>query len=156
MLISPPASRVRTSLTLLFWFVLLALAAERAGYAGAYDARASLGSVAAQLALASPAVAYLGALWKLRSLADRVAEGEGFAKAGANALRWSGVLLMLGAALALLVIPLLSRWTALGRARQIDLDVSTLIIGAIGLALLLIARLLDQARAVQSELNEFF
>jgi hypothetical protein len=150
------SQRARTLLTAIFIMGGFALVAERAGYAGAYRGTATAQSIGIQLLLAAPTLAYLGALWQFRALANRVARGEGFAVPAALALRRAGLLLGGGAFLSLLAVGPLHRAAGVPYARLIDLDVSTLIIGAIGLALFLVARLIDRARAVQSELDEIF
>lgn len=150
------AQRIRAVLTAILIVGVLALVAERAGYAGVYGGSANLRSIGFQLLLAIPATAYLGALWQFRTLAQRVARGEGFTAAAARALRRAGALLAGGALLSLFALAPVHRVAGVPYPRLIDLDVSTMIIGAVGLALFLIAGLLDHARAVQNELDEIF
>lgn len=140
--------RIRGLLTALFWLVLLILVAERASYAGVFQGRATGGAVAGQILLAVPAGFYLAALWQFRAVAEIAGTDQPFAIEAARRLRWAGRLLVIGAISALLAAQM--------TARLIELDISTLIIAAIGCALALVAGLLDQARAVQDELDEIF
>jgi hypothetical protein len=152
----PTGARIRVALTTLSVLALGVLLAERAGYAGLYEGKATSGGIAAQLALAVPSLFYLGALWQLRMVAARTSAGEPFAAAVATGLRRAGVMLVTGAALTLFAVPVLHRMFELAVPRLIEADVSTLIVGAIGIAMFLIARLIDRARAVQGELDAIF
>lgn len=149
---SPSARRLRAVLTIVFAVAAVALLAERAGYAGLYRGELTATASVRQLGLALPSLLDLAALWQLRMLMAHVAGGRPFAVAAAQALQRAGLLLIAGSSAGLLIACL-----AGGSAgRLIEADVSTLIIAAIGLALLLVARLFDQARAIKEELDEIF
>jgi len=155
------AARLRAALTVLIVFLGFALAAERLGYAGLYRGPAvSLAglapAIAGQLVLAAPAALYLAALWQLRQVAAAVAQGAVFGVAVVQALRRVGVCLIGGATLSLIAMPILHRVLGQAYPRLIDFDVATLVIGGIGIGLVFLARLIDRAGAVQSELDDIF
>lgn len=150
------ASALRRALTILFAGAAIALIAERLGYAGVYAGSADTAAIGAQALLAIPAAVQLTALWQLRQMAAEAAAGSPFAAAAARGLRRAGLLLIVAALLTLFAAPTLHRLVGEARPRMIDFDMTTIITGAIGAALALLARLLDQARAVQSELDEIF
>lgn len=153
------AARLRVILSGLVLFLALALLAERLGYAGAYRGtqpyRDLLAALPRQCVFAAPAAAYLAALWQLRQVTAMVARGAAFGVAIVRALRRVGLWLIGGAALSL-AMPLLHRLLGEVYQRLIDFDVATLTIGGIGLGLVFLARLVDRAGAVQSELDEIF
>jgi hypothetical protein len=149
------ATRLRGILTALVAFLVAALVAERLGYAGLYRGIATPAGLARQMLFASPAAAYLIALWQLRHVAAAVAEGAAFGSAAVRGLRRVGLSLIAGAILAL-AMPALHRLLGQDYVRLIDFDVATLVIAGIGLGLVFLARLLDRAGAVQAELDEIF
>lgn len=155
------AARLRTLLTMLVIMLALVLAAERAAYAGLFRSHGvAPGELAIallfQLVLAAPAALYLAALWQLRQAAAAAARGTTFGPAVVHSLRRVGYCLIVGAALALLGMPLLHRITGAERTRLIDYDVATLIIAGIGLGLVFLARLVRRAAAVEAELEQIF
>lgn len=150
------ATQLRRALTILFASAATALVAERLGYAGVYAGTADAAAVGKQALLAIPGAVQLAALWQLRRMAVEAAAGSPFAAAAARGLRRAGVLLIVAALLTLFAAPALHGLLDEARPRLIDFDMTTIITGAIGAALALVARLLDQARAVQSELDEIF
>ena len=86
-----------------------------------------------------PGLGYLWALWAVqRALAD-LAAGRLFHPTVARAMRQIGIGVLSGALLSVFALTNLSRWIALG---------------VVGAALVLLARLVDQARALQAELDE--
>jgi hypothetical protein len=159
----PPASALRAAalrLSMYLSFLQIGLAlllvTERLGYAGAYGAGLQPVELARQLLFASPAIAYLVALWRLSEALGKIGKGTPFNAAAARALRRVGLSLVGGA-----ILTLLMPWVHLlaGGAsypRLIDFDVATLVIGAIGLALIFLARLVEHAGVVQAELDEMF
>ena len=153
------AARLRATLSGLVLFLAFALVAERLGYAGAYQGTVPAGELLAALArqcvFAAPATAYLAALWQLRQVAANVACGAAFGAAIVRALRRVGFWLIVGAALSM-AMPLLHRVLGDAYQRLFDFDIATLTIGGIGLGLAFMARLVNRAGAVQSELDEIF
>jgi hypothetical protein len=153
------AARLRSVLSALVLFLALALLVERLGYAWMYRGTAPpaglLAALARQCVFATPAAAYLLALWQLRQVAALVASGAPFEAAIVRALRRLGFCLIGGAALSL-AMPTLHHLLGQAYPRLIEMDVATLTIGGIGLGLTFLARLVDRAGAVQSELDEIF
>jgi hypothetical protein len=133
------------------------LIAERLGYAGAYrPGQFNLREFAVQLALSLPAFMNLAALWFLRSAVASAAAGEPFGRLVVSAFRRVGALLAASALTALLIAPLLARLAGEQMPRLIDADISTLVLGTLGLGLLFVGTLIDRAGAAQRELEEFF
>jgi hypothetical protein len=161
---SAPSIRVRRvllALSLLLGGLTVVLIAERLGYAGLYrpggladpDVARRL---AVQLVLSLPSFVYLASLWELRRAVRAVASETPFAAAVGRGLRRVGYCLIGGAALTLGGLPTASRLLGQPYPRLIDFDVTTLVVGGIGLGFILVARLVEQARAAQAELNEMF
>lgn len=113
-----------------------------------------------RLALAAvaavPDALYLAALWWVRRALVELAQGRLFARVVSQALRRVGLLMLASAVLIVFVLP--SVFTALGQppGYRIAYDMSQMASGAVGLALGLVSRLLQQAAAIQSELDEIF
>jgi hypothetical protein len=128
-----------------------ALAVSRQGV----DA-ATLRGIGMPLIEITPDIAYLVALQSIRAALASFARGEFFAPLVTRMLARVGALLALGAFAATFVVPLVER--ALGRSPGywIAFDVSGLVLGAIGLALIVIARVLQRASAIESELAGIF
>ena len=101
-----------------------------------------------------PGAGYLWALWAVqRALAD-LAEGRLFHATVARALRHIGFGVLVGALLNVFAVTNLSRWIAGGHGSYLYFDLSSIVLGVVGAALVLLARLVDQARALQAELDE--
>jgi hypothetical protein len=153
------ATRLRRLLTAFVAATAVLLVLERLGYAGAYRG-GSLSGVAArageQFVYALPGFLYLLALWQLRQAVAAVAEGALFGPAVVAAVKRVGALIIAGAAASILLMPALHRLFGDAYPRLIDYDVATLILAAIGAALTFIARLIERAAAVQSELDQIF
>lgn len=159
-LLAPPsltlwAARLRQCLTATFLLLLVAIIAERAGYSGAYRGAASAASMTREAALALPSLLYVAGLWQLRQ-AVAVVGSTPFAEAAVLGVSRLGWCLVAGSTLSLVAMPLLHRLSAASYPRLLDLDVSTLVIGAVGAGLVLLARLLAHAASLQSELDAYF
>lgn len=143
-------------LTFIFWLVAAALLLERLGYAGVYRGTATPRALFGQFVLSVPAILYLAAVWQLRVALAAVATGNPFGDAVVSAMRRVGALLVVAALASILVVPIVSR--ALGQpvSRLIDLDVASFTIGAVGLGLWTLARVVRHAAAQDRELKEFF
>ena len=101
-----------------------------------------------------PGLGYLWALWAVqRALAD-LAAGRMFHAAVAHAMRHIGIGVLAGALLNVFAVTNLSRWIAGGQGGYLYFDLSGIVLGVVGAALVLLARLVDQARALQAELDE--
>lgn len=101
-----------------------------------------------------PGLGYLWALWVVqRALAD-LAAGRLFHATLSQALRRIGIGVLTGALLSVFAITNLSRWIEGGQGGYAYFDLSGIVLGVVGAALVLLARVIDQARAVQAELDE--
>lgn len=150
------ATRLRRFLTFATCFLAIVLIAERLGYSGAYGPGLDPRKLAAQLALSLPAIINLAALWFLRTAVAAAANGEPFGRVVVSAFRRVGALLAAGAFTAILVVPILARLIGEPVERLIDADISTLVLGTLGLGLLFVGTLIDRAGTTQRELEEFF
>ena len=101
-----------------------------------------------------PGLGYLWALWAVqRALAD-LADGRLFHPTVARAMRHIGIGVLVGALLNVFAVTNVSRWIAGGHGGYLYFDLSGIVLGVVGAALVLLARLVDQARALQAELDE--
>jgi len=110
-----------------------------------------------------PSIFYLYALWAIRSAFRDFAVGGVFGPAIAEGCARAGLALAIGATLSAVGIPNLMRLIRGGSGSILHLDVAYLAVGVVGLALLLLGRLLRraadlqrEAAALRSELSEFF
>lgn len=155
------AARMRRWLTLMLGVAALLLLTERLGYAGAYRAvppafPALASAFARQIVFATPAILYLVALWQLRRAAASAARGAPFAPLAAAAVLRVGWLLIGGALTAILLMPPAHRLLGEHYPRLIDYDLANIILAALGLGLIFIARLIRRAATVQGELDQMF
>lgn len=90
-----------------------------------------------------------------RALAE-FARGELFAPTITRLLDRVGTLLATGAFLGVFVVPALQRALGVGPGYWIAFDVSGLVLGALGLSLTVIARVLGRAAVLQAELDKIF
>lgn len=101
-----------------------------------------------------PGLGYLWALWAVqRALAD-LAAGRLFHATVARAMRHIGLGVLAGALLNVFAVTNLSRWIVGGQGSYMYFDLSGIVLGVVGAALVLLAKLVDQARALQDELDE--
>ncbi|MDQ3038394.1 MAG: DUF2975 domain-containing protein [Pseudomonadota bacterium] len=101
-----------------------------------------------------PALGYLWALWAVqRALAD-LAGGRMFHPTVARAMRHIGIGVLTGALLNVFVVINLSRMLRGGHGSYLNFDLSGIVLGVVGTALILLANLIDQARELQAELDE--
>jgi Protein of unknown function (DUF2975) len=151
------AVTLRRLLTATTIVLLTILVLERLGYAGAYRRGGfDAAQLPAQLLLSLPALMNLAALWCLRGAVAAAAGGEPFGRMAAAAFRRVGALLAASAVTALLIVPALARPLGLAPQRLIDADISTLVLGAIGLGMLFVGKLIARAGAAERELEAFF
>lgn len=110
----------------------------------------------------APAAFYLWALWAIRRALGDVAAGRYFHPALARSLRDVGIGLGAGGATSAVIQPNLMRLMSdAGWGRQIfasygHFDVAYAAVGAVGLALVLLSRVLHRAAEIQAELDEIF
>jgi len=150
------SARSRRFLTLLAVVLAGLFVLERFGLvatqlAGGADAWRRL---AVQAVAVSPEVFWLAALWWVRQALAAFARGDIFAPTVARMLERVGATLAAGALAATFVVPPLQRALGADPGYWIAFDVAGVVLGALGLALAVIARVLRRAAAVQAELDE--
>jgi hypothetical protein len=136
------------ALLALMYFVAPAILAVRGDYRGTTPDW--LGA----LAWGSPALFYLYAVWSLGQAMGRLAKGDLIQPTLARALRRVGLALGIGGMLSVFGVTNLVRILQGGHGGWLHFDVSSMTLGMIGGALFLLGRVLDQATAVQAELDE--
>lgn len=116
------------------------------------------GDVATQAMLLAvrllPGVGYLWALWAVQRALGELASGAMFHPAVARAMRHIGIGVLAGALFNVFAVTNLSRWISGGHGGYAYFDLSGIVLGVVGAALVLLARVVDQARAMQAELDE--
>lgn len=151
------ASLLAFALTVTTVSLLSILVLERLAYAGAFrSSSVTARVVAAQLALSAPSLINLAAVWQLRRAVNEIARGELFGLTVVRAFKRVGLLLAVGAACSILLMPAFARALGYATQRLIDADLSTLILGALGLALMFVGGLVERAASTKRELEEFF
>lgn len=105
---------------------------------------------------AIPEAIHLAALWWARRALMELADGRLFTEVVVRALQRVGALLLIGSAMAVVLVPSLSAWLGSPPGYLVAYDVSQVVIGALGLVLGLIGRLLQQASAIEAELEGIF
>lgn len=147
---------LRIATLVVFWglFLLLALGAGGLPW---FPSRAD-GDLGTRLLLMLvrllPGLGYLWALWAVqRALGDLVA-GRLFHATLARALRHVGIGVLAGALLSVFAVINLSRWILGGHGSVLYFDLSGIVLGVVGAALVLLAQVIDRARALQAELDE--
>ncbi len=119
-------------------------------------ARTGMRQTLSMLVSGLPALGYLWALWAVqRALAD-LAGGRMFHPTVARAMRQIGIGVLVGALLNVFLVTNLSRMIVGGQGGYLYFDLSGIVLGVVGAALILLARLVDQARELQAELDEIF
>ncbi len=103
-----------------------------------------------------PDIFYLAALWGIRTALAGFARGDFFAPTIAAMLNRVGIWLAAGAVASLFVAPLIMRMLGNGPGYWIAFDVSGIVLGAVGLSLTVVSRVLTRAGALQTELDEMF
>lgn len=117
--------------------------------AGGWGSRAMLSVVRFM-----PGLGYLWALWAVQRALGDLAAGRLFHPTVARAMRHIGIGVLVGALLNVFAVTNLSRWIVGGSGSYLYFDLSGIVLGVVGAALVLLARLIDQARALQAELDE--
>ena len=101
-----------------------------------------------------PGALYLWGLWAVRRALGELAQGRLFAVAVARAMRQIGWAVMAGAMFNLFAVTNLARLIRHGRGGYAYFDLSGIMLVIVGAALVLLARLVEQARRMQAELDE--
>jgi hypothetical protein len=102
----------------------------------------------------APALGYLWALWAVQRALGELAAGQLVHPTVARAMRHMGIGVLSGALFSVFAVTNLSRWIGGGRGGYAYFDLSGIVLGVVGAALVLMARLVDQARALQAELDD--
>jgi hypothetical protein len=103
---------------------------------------------------ALPSFAYLWALWSVQRALGDLADGRIFHPTLARALRHIGAAVLVGSLLRVFGVTNLTRLLIDVRGSYAWFDVSAIVLGVVGAALVLLARVVDEARQVQAELDE--
>jgi hypothetical protein len=148
---------VTLALQLLVFLKLLTLidpAIEAAGSGDWYGFRAALLPVLSRLIEVLPALIYLGGVFAAARIFGRVARGELFSRANSDGLAEVGSSLLWGAAASSLIVPWVKSWLEgeYGYA-GFHLEMETWVIAVIGGAILILGKMMAQARRLQSELD---
>jgi hypothetical protein len=161
------AARLQRWCRALCLFLLAVIVLEIAARAGAF----ALGGLAGEkgtieeagyhrlgldLLFAVPALLQLAALWSVRQSLSDVAAGALFTPALSRLLRQVGLLILLAALCTLVLAPWLHALAAERFPRLIEFDVANLVMAALGLTLMFLARLLARAVDLQRELDDIF
>ena len=109
-----------------------------------------------QLASAAPEAIYLLSLWWIRQALATIGSGDFYAPAISRMLKRVGAMLAAGAFLNVFVVPTVHRILGFPPGYWIAFDLTGMVLGAIGLSLAIVARVLDRARALKAELDEIF
>ena len=115
-----------------------------------------LRAFACQAAAAVPEGLFLLGLWWVRDALTAFARGEWFAMPMTRMLDRVGVVLAVGSAVRIFLVPGACRLLGFDAGHWIAFDAAGMVLGAIGLALKAIAGVLRHASVVQSELDEIF
>lgn len=156
------SASLRTAVTVLFVSLAALVVLERFGWiavegAASPDARHHvMHRLGIELVAALPEVFYLLALWWIRSALSSCAAGEFYAPVLTRMLRRVGACVATGAVLNVAVVPSLDRLLGASPGYWIAFDVTGCVLGAIGLSLIILARVLDRARELQTELDAIF
>ena len=155
------SARFRNGMTILFAVLAVLVTLERLSFPlveiGRYGFNgATLRGLGVSVALAVPHIFYLVALWGIRKALADFANGDFFAPTVAAMLDRVGIWLAAGAVTSVFLVPLAERALGFGPGYFIALDVSGLVLGAVGLSLTLVGRVLTRAAALQTELDEMF
>lgn len=102
-----------------------------------------------------PGLGYLWGLWAVqRALAD-LGSNRMIQATVARAMRHIGLGVLAGALLNIFAVTNLWRWVMGGQGGYLYFDLSAIVLGVVGAALVLLAKVVDRARALQDELDEF-
>jgi hypothetical protein len=159
--IQKSSARLQRVVTILFVVLWVLLLLERFGRLALAIATHGIGpelprQIAYQVVAACPEVFYLMSLWWIREALAKFAQGDLYAPIIPRMLNRVGIMLAAGAFLNVFVVPAVDRALGLGPGYWIAFDVAGLVLGAIGLSLAIVARVLDRARELKAELDEIF
>lgn len=155
------SARMRRFVTVLWTGCLTLVALERFSAAGIRAvasgfAEEPLRAFACQAVAAVPEALFLLGLWWVRDALAAFSRGELFGLPMTRMLDRVGVVLAIGSAMRIFVVPGVCRLLGFDSGHWIAFDAAGLVLGAIGLALKAIAGVLRHASTIQSELDEIF
>lgn len=101
-----------------------------------------------------PAACYLFGVWSIGQALGEIAKGRLLQAALPSALRRVGLALGIGGVANVFVVINLMRLVGADKRSYLNFDVASMTLGMIGGALFLLGRVMDQALAVQAELDE--
>lgn len=108
-----------------------------------------------RLIVALPVAGYLWALWSAQHALGDLAAGRRFQPTVSRAMRHIGAGVLIGALIEVFAQTNLMRLLLGGHGSYLYFDLSAIVLGVVGTAIILLARLIDEARALQVELDEF-
>lgn len=108
------------------------------------------------LVQALPALGYLWALWAVQRALGALAAGRTFTPTVVQAMRQMGIGVLVGALLQVFVVINLLRELLGGHGSYAYFDLSAIVLGVVGAALVMLAGVVDRARVLQAELDEIF
>ncbi len=109
-----------------------------------------------RLVTALPVLGYLWALWSAQHALGELAAGRTFQPTVSRAMRHIGAGVLVGALIQVFVLTNLMRWVLGGSGGYLYFDLSAIVLGVVGAAIMLLAGLVDEARTMQTELDEIF
>ena len=101
-----------------------------------------------------PMLFYAGALWSIRGALSEYAAGGSLSVRAGRSIQNVGIALFLGGLSSVFVVPAILH-VMQGRGSFAFFDVAAITLGAVGLSLVVIGRLLGDAEAARRELEEF-
>jgi len=153
-------ARLCRVVTILFVALAVLLVLERFGSLGLAFIRGEPDDtsqrVSLQLVHACPEVLYLLGLWWIRQALAALAKGDLYAPTLTRMIDRVGSTLAAGALVGVFIVPTASRYIGVDPGYLIAFDVSSLVLGAVGLSLKVFAHVFQHARAMQAELQEIF
>lgn len=161
------AARLRRWCTALCLFLMAVIVLEIAARAGAFSdtgvsdvgrhgEAVGFHRLGLDLLFAVPALLQLAALWSVRQSLSGVSAGGLFTPTLSRMLRQVGLLLLLAALCTLVLAPWLHSLASERFPRMVEFDVANLVLGALGLVLMFLARLFARAVDLQRELDDIF
>lgn len=155
------SARMRRFVTVLWCFSLALVVLERFSNVTITLVRsgfveAAWRAFACQAAAAIPELLFLLGLWWVRQTLAAFSRAELFAEPMTRMLDRVGIVLAVGSAARIFLVPGACRLLGFDSGHWIAFDAAGLVLGAIGLALKAIAGVLRHASAIQSELDEIF
>jgi hypothetical protein len=153
--------RLASVVAVLFWALVFLLVLERFGWIPVSLAKGTAathiaGRLGIQLGSAIAEIFYLAALYGIRAGLDSIATGELFPPILMRMLRRVGFCLTAGALAAVAAVPTIERLFGVGPGYWIAFDISGCTLGAVGMSFALLARVLDRASELKTELDEIF